>query len=42
MKLQAERHSALHLLRSGKNVAETAKELSRSETWVRKWQKRYK
>jgi transposase len=41
MKLLEVRKSAIHLLRSGKSVSETAKELSRSETWVRKWHTRY-
>jgi len=41
MNLLDERKSAIHLRRSGKSVAETAKELSRSETWVRKWYQRY-
>jgi len=41
MSLLEERKSAIHLLRSGKSVFETAQELSRSETWVRKWRVRY-
>jgi len=41
MSLLDERKSAIHLLRSGKSVSDTAKELDRSETWVRKWQERY-
>jgi transposase InsO family protein len=41
MKLLDERKSAIHLRRAGKSVRETAKELSRSETWVRKWYQRY-
>jgi len=41
MTLVAERQSAIHLLRSGKTVAETARHLQRSESWVRKWQARY-
>ncbi len=41
MSLLEERKSAIHLLRSGKSVFETAQELSRSETWVRKWRARY-
>jgi len=41
MKRLAERKSAIHLLRSGQSVSETAKALSRSETWVRKWHTRY-
>jgi transposase InsO family protein len=42
MNLLEERKSAIHLLRSGKSVSETAQELRRSETWVRKWYTRYK
>lgn len=42
MSLLEERKIAVHLLRSGKSVSETAKELSRSETWVRKWRARHK
>jgi transposase InsO family protein len=41
MSLLEERKSAIHLLRSGKSVSEAAQELSRSETWVRKWRVRY-
>jgi len=41
MSLLEERKSAIHLLRSGKSVSETAQELSRSETWARKWCTRY-
>ena len=41
MSFLEERKSAIHLLRSGKSVSETAQELSRSETWVRKWITRY-
>jgi transposase len=41
MSLLEERKSAIHLLRSGKSVSETAQELCRSETWVQKWHTRY-
>jgi transposase len=41
MDLLGERKSAIHLLRSGKSVLETANELGRSETWVRRWYSRY-
>ena len=35
------RKSAMHLLRSGSTVAETARELGYSEAWVYKWKKRF-
>lgn len=41
MSLLDERKSAIHLLRAGKSVSETASELKRSQPWVRKWRKRY-
>ena len=37
----AVRRTAIHLLRSGKTVAEVAQEVKRSEPWVYKWRKRY-
>jgi transposase InsO family protein len=37
----AMRRTAIHLLRSGKAVAEVAQELRRSIPWVYKWRKRY-
>jgi len=40
--LQAERQSAIHLLRSGRTVIEVAQELGRSLAWVYKWQTRFK
>lgn len=36
-----ERMSAIHLLRAGQTVSEVAKQLDRSEQWVRKWWRRY-
>ncbi len=36
-----ERMSAIHLLRAGQTVSEVAKQLNRSEQWVRKWWQRY-
>jgi transposase len=38
---EAERRTAIHLLRSGKTSKETAKDLGRSSAWVRKWRKRF-
>jgi transposase InsO family protein len=38
----AVRRTAIHLLRSGKTVAEVAQEVKRSVAWVYKWQKRYR
>ena len=37
----AERQTAIHLLRCGKNPKEVAAELNRSEAWVYKWRKRF-
>lgn len=37
----AVRRTAIHLLRSGKTVAEVAQEVERSVPWVYKWRKRY-
>lgn len=37
----AVRHTAIHLLRSGKTATEVAQEVSRSIAWVYKWRKRY-
>jgi|Deesub1362B_J571_1020462.scaffolds.fasta_scaffold07838_2 transposase len=36
-----EREKAIHLLRSGLSVKEVAQALGRSESWVRKWRKRF-
>lgn len=38
----AQRQTAIHLLRSGQTVAEVAQELGRSEAWVYKWRQRFK
>lgn len=40
--IQSERQTAIHLLRAGKRVSEVAQQMKRSETWVRKWQHRYR
>jgi transposase len=40
-KAVAEREQAIHLLRAGKTVSEVSEQLARSESWVRKWQRRY-
>jgi transposase len=37
----AVRRTAIHLLRSGKTVAEVSQEVERSVPWVYKWRKRY-
>ena len=37
----AVRRTAIHLLRSGKNVGEVAQEVGRSVAWVYKWRKRF-
>jgi putative transposase len=39
--LEKDRHSAIHLLRSGMPVKAVAEELGRSKRWVYKWKKRY-
>jgi putative transposase len=36
------RMSAIHLLRAGHTASEVAKQLGRSERWVRKWRQRYR
>jgi len=41
MTLQAERESAIHMLRTGHSVKEVAQTLGRSERWVRKWRARF-
>ena len=39
---EAERQTAIHLLRGGKTPKEIAKEMGRSPAWVRKWRQRFK